>query len=323
MRRRKFLGILAGSALAWPARARAQTPGRTYRIGYLAGLPQSQRRAPPFVALLDELRLSGFTDSQNLAVLDYGMEGDLAAAASALVTASPDAIFAPGFAPAKAAQSATKTIPILTLSEDLIADGLVSSLAHPDGNTTGVSLLSPDLDGKRGDLLLEAVPGLRRMAVLADPKVDKADHLHALMDSAKARGLELSIFPVNTKEEIVPALDAAKSAGAGAINVLATQLFFFNRQTLLEHVRDLHLPAIYQWPDMAEEDGLIGYGPRITEQFRLLGRQLIKLLRGASPADIPVEQPSKFELVVNLRAAKEIGLEIPASFLLRADKLIE
>ena len=322
MRRREFLGILAGSA-AWPMAVRAQSPGRTYRVGYLTGLRQFERRLPTSVALLDELRLAGFIETQNLMVLDYGMDGDLAAAASALVKVSPDVIFAPGFVPAKAAQSATTTIPILTMSEDMIGDGLVSSLAHPEGNTTGLSLLSPDLDGKRGDLLLEAVPGLRHMAVLADPKVDNAAHLQALMDSAKARGIEISIFPANTRDEIVSALDAAKSAAAGAINVLATQLFFFNRRILLEHIRDLRLPAIYQWPDMAEEDGLLGYGPRMTEQFRLLARQLIKLLRGASPADIPVEQPSKFELVVNLRVAKQIGLEIPASFLLRADKLIE
>jgi putative ABC transport system substrate-binding protein len=184
-------------------------------------------------------------------------------------------------------------------------------------------LISPDLDGKRGDLLLEAVPGLRQMAVLADPKVDKPAHLQVLIDSAKARGLQLSIFPVNAMEEIVPALNAAKSAGAAAVNVLAGQMFFFYRSLVFERSRDLRLPAIYQWPDMAEEGGLLGYGPRMTEQFRLLGRQIVKLLRGASPGEIPVEQPSKFELVVNLKTAKDIGLEIPASFLLRADKLIE
>ncbi len=322
MRRREFLGMLAGSA-AWPIVGRAQSPGRTYRVAYLTALPQTQRRLPTFGALLDEMRLAGFIETQNLTVLDYGMDGDLAAAANALVKASPDVIFAPGFAPAKAAQSVTTTIPILTMSEDIVAEGLVSSLAHPDGNTTGLSLISPELDGKRGDLLLETVPGLRQIAVLADPNVDKPAHLQVLVNSARARGIELSVFPVNAKEEIVPALDAAKSAGAGAINVLATQLFFFNRRPMLERIRDLRLPAIYQWPDMAEEGGLIGYGPRMTEQFRLLARQLIKLLRGASPADIPVEQPSKFELVVNLRTAKEIGLEIPAGFLLRADKLIE
>jgi putative ABC transport system substrate-binding protein len=322
MRRREFLGVLGGVA-AWPATARAQTPGRVYRIAYLAGSP---RGLPPYLALLDELRLAGFVDGQNLNMLGDGFstpDSEAPAVAAALVKSSPDAIFAPGLGPARAAQMATRTIPILTLSEDLIADGLVSSLARPDGNTTGISLISPELDGKRGDLLLEAVPGLRHVAVLSDPSVDKPDHLQALASSAKARGIELSFFSANTPEEIASSLDAARSSGVGAINVLATQLFFVNRRLIIERAAKLHLPAVYQWPEMAEEGGLIGYGPRITRVFRLLGQQLVKILRGTNPADIPVEQPSRFELVVNLKAAKEIDIEVPANFVLRADKVIE
>jgi putative tryptophan/tyrosine transport system substrate-binding protein len=246
-----------------------------------------------------------------------------AAAAAAAVNASPDAIYTPGFAQAKAAQMATKTIPTLTMSQDLVAEGLVSSFARPGGNITGVSLISPDLDGKRGDLLLEALPGLHHVAALADPNVDKTSHLHDLMDSAKARGIELSIFSTKSVEEIVPALNAAKSSGAEAINVLGTVLFYANRRLVIERAKELRLPAIYELPEMAEQGGLIAYGPRIDELMRLLGRQLVKILRGTNPGDIPVEQPSRFELVVNLKAAKEIGIEIPASFALRADKLIE
>jgi putative ABC transport system substrate-binding protein len=321
MQRRDFLGVLGGAAV-WPLAARAQTPGRVYRIAYLTGSP---RGLPTSLALLDELRLAGFIEGQNLTVLDgFSVpDNEAAAAAVALVKASPDAIFAPGIGPAKGAQMATKTLPILTMSEDLIADGLVSSLARPDRNTTGISLISPDLDGKRGDLLLDAVPGLRHIDVLADPGANKPAHLQALMDSAKARGVTLSVFSANTPEEIMSALDAAKSSGAGAINVLATQLFFVNRRLVIDRARELRLPAVYQWPEMAEQGGLIGYGPRFFDLFRLLGRQLVKLLRGTSPVDIPIEQPSRFELVVNLKAAKEIGLEIPANFVLRADKLIE
>jgi putative tryptophan/tyrosine transport system substrate-binding protein len=280
----------------------------------------------PKNAVLNELRLAGFIEGQNLTMLDDGFnvpDNEVAAAATALVKAPADAILTFGPVRIRAVQSATKTIPILTLSEDLIADGVVSSLARPDRNTTGISLISPDLDGKRGDLLLDAVPGLRHVAVLADPNADKPEHLQALMDSAKARGVELSVFSAKTREEIAPALDAAKSSGAGAINVLATTLFFYNRGLVIERTRELHLPAIYQWPDLAEQGGLIGYGPRMTGVFRLLGGQLVKILRGTNPADIPIEQPSKFELVVNLQTAKEIGLEIPANFVLRADKLIE
>ena len=322
MQRRDFLGVLGGAAV-WPAAALGQAPGRVYRIGYMA---TTTRRPPTFAVLLDELRLAGFIEGQNLTVLEGGfgaIGNELAAATTALVDASPDAIFAPGFVTAKAAQTATKTIPILTISEDLIAEGLTSSLARPDRNTTGISLLSPDLDGKRGELLLEAIPDLRHVAVLADPNVDGPAHLQALTDSAKARDVALSVFSARIPEKIVPALAAARSSGAGAINVLATQLFFFNRQTVIARARELRLPAIYQWPEMAEQGGLIGYGPPVNDGLRLLGRQLAKMLRGTSPADIPIEQPSKFELVVNLKTAKEIGIEIPANFVLRADKVVE
>jgi putative ABC transport system substrate-binding protein len=320
MRRREFLGVIGGAA-AWPMAVRAQTPGRTYRIGYL--------RVPlggPTTSLVDELRRAGFIKGQNLNVLQYGLgvaDSDLATAAASLVEAAPDVIIALGFVQAKTAQSATKTIPILAMSEDMIADGLVPSIARPDGNTTGISLLSPDLDGKRGDLLLDAVPGLRHVAVLADPNVDKPPHLQALTESAKARGIELSVFSAGKPEEILPALDAAKSSGAVAINVLATELFFANRRLVIERTRELRLPAVYQFPDLAEQGGLIGYGPRLTEVVGQLGRQLVKILRGTRPSDIPIEQPSKFELVVNLKIAKEIGIEIPADFALRADKVIE
>jgi putative tryptophan/tyrosine transport system substrate-binding protein len=320
--RRAVLSLGGATLLAAPA-VWAQTPGRTYRIGYLSS---SSRQTPNLVPLLDELRLAGFIEGQNLTVLDGGfgvMDKEAPAAVAALIKASPDAICSLGFVLAKAAQMATKTIPIVAMSEDMVADGLVSSFARPDGNTTGISLISPDLDGKRGDLLLEALPGLRHVAVLADPNVDKLPHLQALMDSAKARGIQVSVFSASMPQEIAPALDAAKSSGAGAINVLATSLFYFNRRLVIERASELRLPAVYQWPEMAEEGGLIGYGPRLTGLFRLVGRQLVKILRGTSPRDIPIEQPSRFELVVNLQTAKEIGLEIPASFVLRADKLIE
>jgi putative tryptophan/tyrosine transport system substrate-binding protein len=322
MWRRQFLGVLGGAA-AWPLAAPAQTAGRIFRIGYLSG---SSRQTPNFFALLDELRLAGFIEGQNLTVLDDGFnvaDNEVAAAATALVKASPDAIFAAGLLRAKTLQTATKSIPLVVVSEDMVAELLVSSLARPGGNVTGISLISPDLDGKRGDLLLEAVPGLRHVAVLADPSVDTPSHLQDLTGSAKARGIELSVFSAGKPEEIVAAMNAAKSSGVGAINVLATSSFYFNSHLLIQRASELQLPAIYQWPEMAEQGGLIGYGPRFTDLFRQVGRQVVKILRGTNPSDIPVEQPSRFELVVNLKAAKEIGLEISANFVLRADKLIE
>jgi putative tryptophan/tyrosine transport system substrate-binding protein len=209
------------------------------------------------------------------------------------------------------------------LSEDLLAEGLTSSLARPDRNITGISLLSPELAGKRQDLMIEAVPGGRRMATLADANATTPQQLKTLRDAASARGIELAIFTIRTPEDIVPAMDEIKASGAAAINVLASPLLFANRRLIIERTRELRLPAVYAFPDLAEQGGLIGYGPRFTDLYHLLGRQLVKILRGTSPADIPIEQPSRFELVVNLKTAKEIGLEIPANFVLRADKLIE
>jgi len=255
MRRRDFMGMLGGAA-AWPIAGAAQTPGRVYRFGIFTPSSKSAGvREPGQLVILEEMRLAGFIEGQNLQVLDEGFgvpESELAAGAAALVKAAPDAIQAGHPKYAKAARAATQTIPIVTTTEDMVADGFSTSVAHPDGNVTGISLLSLKLDGKRGDLLAEAVPGLRQMAVLADPGTHKPEHIRDLTELAKARGLELSAFFAKTRDEIVPALDAAKAAGAGAINVLAGQLFYFNHELVIERVQELRLPAIYQWPEWAK-----------------------------------------------------------------------
>ena len=325
MKRRAFIGLVGERG--GMAACRAGTDARAHlsrRFLNLAALASGTRASSH---CLTNFRQVGLTEGQNLTVLGDDIsvaDNGAAAAATALVKSFPDAIVVFGLARAtKPCKWRQKTIPIVTMTEDMVADGLASSLAHPGGNITGISLISLDLDGKRGDLLLEAVPRLSHIAVLADPTVDTPSHLQVLKDSAKTRGVELSVFSAKTKEEIVPALDAAKSSGARAINVLATQLFFLNGRLVIERANELRLPAVYQWPEMAEQGGLFGYGPRITGQFRVLGRQLIKVLQGTSPGDVPIEQPSKFELVINLRSANQIGLDIPASFVLRADKVIE
>jgi putative tryptophan/tyrosine transport system substrate-binding protein len=326
MRRRDFIGMLGGAA-AWPIAAAAQTTGRVYRLGWLNPLPRPElNRLKSVLAIFDEMRLGGFVEGQNLEVLHEGLgakETELAAVAAALIKASPDVILAAGSVVGKAAQTATRTIPIVAISEDMVADGFSTSLARPDGNVTGVSLLSPTLDGKRGDLLRQALPGLRQMAVLADPGVDSAAHIAELNALAAARGLELSAFFAKTRDEIVPALDAAKASGAGAVNVLANPLFYYHHRLIIERLRDLDLPAVYQWPDWAEQGALIGYGPSLDLEGRILGRQLVKILRGTALSDIPIEQPTKFELAINLKTAKALGLEIPATLLAAADEVIE
>lgn len=323
MRRREFLGVL-GNAAAWPLTVRAQEPGRIYKIG---GLHQSPRNAAHHVAFFAVLEQLGFVEGRNL-VADrrgYGMSAEeFATLAKQHVQDRVDVLLCGGDAAGRAAQEATSTIPIVVLADDMIRSGLVSSLRKPGGNVTGVSIFAAELNGKRLELLMEAVPSARRIAVLSDPESTPAGQLQALQDAARSRSVELSIHQAGKREEIAPALDAAKASGATALNVFASALFFNNRQIIFRQVAAFQMPAIYQWPEMAEVDGLLAYGPRIVQIYRdIIARQVVAVLRGAKPAEMPVEQPTRFDLVINVKAAGTIGLELPAGFVLRADRLIE
>ncbi len=327
MRRREFLSVLGGAAAAWPVAAGAQQSSHTYRIGFL--IPSPRDRAP-VAALFDELRLNGFIENQNLEVLPGGFDAQdeqLTELAAALVKAAPDVIVAGPELSLRAVQNATRTIPLIGMSEDLVFEGLVASLARPGGNITGISLLSPELDGKRQDILIEAVPGARRIAAMFDAKVTPPYHLQVLQHAARTRGIDLAIFGVSEPVGIASAIDAAKASGAEALNFLATPLFSVpgsrNNQIVMERIAATRLPSIFQWPETAEVGAVLGYGPRFTDIYRQRARIVVKILRGAKPTDVPVEQPTRFELVVNLRAAKAIGHEVPAGFVLRADKVIE
>ena len=283
--------------------------------------------APHYVALFDELRRLGFTEGQNLVIdaAGYGLSPEqMEVHAADLVKAGVDVILAGGVAGVRPAQRVTASIPILAITDDMLSEGLVRSLAKPGGNTTGVTILASELDGKRQEILIEAVPGARRIAALADSNVSTPPRLRALEDAARARGVDLSIHSVARREEIGSAIDAAKAAGVEGLNVLSSPLLFNSRAFIFDRAAALRLPAVYQWPEMAEEGGLIGYGPLIVSSFRdTMSRQLAKLLRGAQPADLPVEQPTRFELVINLKTAKAIGHDVPAALVLRADKVIE
>ena len=219
MRRREFIGLLGGVAAAWPLAARAQEPGRAYRVG---GLSVNPREAPIIVAMFDELRKLGFVEGQNLTIdwRIYEPHGDLAAQFEVIVKGHPDVIYAGGPASIRAAQKTTTTIPILGLTDDMVGSGLVNSLAHPGGNTTGVSMLAGDLDGKRQEILIELVPGLHRMGALTDSNTTGSPQLQALENAARARGVELSIHRITKPDEITAAIDAAKVSGAEALNVL-------------------------------------------------------------------------------------------------------
>jgi putative ABC transport system substrate-binding protein len=324
MRRRDFIKLAGGAAATWPLIARGQEPERIYRLGALLASP---RDAPQYVTLFEELRRLGFIEGRNLVIeaAGFGLPPErMEVHAADLMSGPVDVILATRDAAVRAAQRATTSVPILAVTDDMVGGGFVHSLSKPGGNITGVTILSSELDGKRQEILIEAVPGLRRIATLVDRNTTTPSQLRTLEDGAQARDVELLICQVAWREEIGAAIDAAKVAGAGALNVLASPLLFNSREFIFHRVAAMRLPAVYQFPEMAEQGGLIAYGPLIVQLFRdIVARQLARLLRGTKPADLPVEQPTKFELVVNLKTAKAIGIELHTPFLLRADEVIE
>jgi putative ABC transport system substrate-binding protein len=329
MRRRAFITLVAAAMIPQSFAARTQEVGRTYRLGMLWPFPRNSGGATDNItlALVDELRRRGFIEGQNLTIeyRAWAPHVDLISEyAAELVKARVDVIAAGGDAAIHAAQQMTKTIPIVASTDDMLGRRLVTSMARPDGNTTGVSILATELDGKRQEILTEALPGLRRMATLADSNGTQLAQLGALQEAARARNIELSIHRIARGEEIAIAIDMAKASGATALNVLASPMLDTNRRIIMDRVAALRLPAIYQWPETAEEGGFAAYGPRFTQLVReLLARQLVQLFRGAKVADIPVEQPTKFELVINLKTANALGLTVPPTLLARADEVIE
>jgi len=253
-----------GGSLHWRRKL-----GRTFLIGQLSPFP---RHAAFNIAFYEDLRRSGFIEGKNLTIhyRDYGLHGDLISQyATDLVNARVDVIVTGGEPGIGALQKATKTIPIVALGGDLLGSGFVKSLSRPDGNTTGVSILAFEADGKRQDILIEAVPGLRLMAVLTDGNDTSAAKLDVLQKAARARDVGLLIHRVANSEEIAAAIDSAQASGAKALNILASPLFYFYRQLIMDRVAALHLPTIYEFAETAEEGGFAAYGPTpCSAQFR-------------------------------------------------------
>jgi putative ABC transport system substrate-binding protein len=305
MNRRQFAGGLVAAVALSPA-VQAQPTERVYKVGFL--LPSER---DDYDAFLDELRLSGFIEDKNLTLLpgSFNVRRDeVVQRAAMLVNGAADAIVSGPDVYAQTLLKATTSIPIIAMTEDMVSQGLATSLARPGRNITGINLLSPELDGRRQDILIEAVPGAKRMALLADANATSQAHLGRLQKEGQSRGMELTVFSVTKPEEIKSAIEAAKASGAAAVNFLATPLFSVgsNARRIIEHLTELRLPSIFQWPETAQRGALMGYGPSRVALHRQRAQTVAKVLRGANPADMPIEQPAKFELVVNLRTAKAI-----------------
>ena len=241
--------------------------------------------------------------------------------ANELVRARPDVVFALATPAAHAVKRATRSIPIVAMADDLVTSGLVGSMAHPEGNVTGVSIFAFQLDVKRLELLHEAMPNAKRIGILADP--DQIRRPDALDRAARDFGIEIVQFTATSNEEIIDAIDAMKAKSIDAVNVLASARLSSIHSLILDRLTSQRLPSIYQWPHGAEAGWLIAYGPRLDGINRQCGRQVTKLLRGAKVADVPVEQPTEFVLAINLKTAKALGVIIPPTLLIRADQVID
>jgi putative tryptophan/tyrosine transport system substrate-binding protein len=322
LRRREFITLLGGAAAAWPLAAGAQQ-GRMPLVGVLRPNPKDiiETFAEPFRRYMKAI---GWEEGRNIRFLFVWAEGrsDRAPAlAGDLVAQNVDLIIPFGDPAIRAAQHATQAIPIVGMTDDMVGSGLVATMARPGGNTTGVSILASELDVKRLEILHEFVPQARRIAVLADPTTISTRA--QLASGARYLGLELVQFEAQSPDEIGRALDAITTAKVEAVNVLASPILNAARRLIIDRMYDAHLPAIYQWPETSEDGGLIGYGPRNLLCYRHVVSLVDKVLRGAKPADLPIEQPSKYELAVNLKTAGAIGMTISPTLLLRADEVIE
>jgi putative tryptophan/tyrosine transport system substrate-binding protein len=267
----------------------------------------------------------GYTEGRNIA-FDFryadGKVERLPTLAAELVARRPAVIATFGDATALAVKAATTTIPVVSMSEDLVRAKLVTNMRQPGGNITGVSIMGTELDAKRLEILAEVLPARGTVLLLADPTTHRESR-PALDATAAALGLTLREAIVGTPEQIERSLREAKDAGAVGVNVLSSALLFALRKQIIKLAAELGLPAIYQWPETADEGGLMAYGPSLRGAFRQVTALVDKILKGAKPGDIPVEQPTRFSLVINLKTASMLGLTVPPLTLLRADRAIE
>jgi putative ABC transport system substrate-binding protein len=330
LKRRSFITLLGGAAATWPMAARAQQLASTVRhIGFL--LPGGARTTAvrgQLEAFRQGLKEYGWVEGQNI-IVEYrfaeGKEDALPAIAAELARLRLDVIVAESTPAIQAAKTVTQTVPIvMATSSDPVGTGLVANLNRPGGNITGLSLQAPELSGKRLQLLTEIVPGLARVAVLSNPlNPNTAPIVEQTKAAAQSLGVEVHVAEVQAPDKFGSAFATITSAHAGALIVLPDPLLYGQHPRVVTFTAASHLPTLFPEKEVADAGGLIAYGPSIPASFRRAAAYVDKILRGAKPGDLPVEQPTTFELVVNLQTARAIGVTIPTSILLRADEVIE
>jgi ABC-type uncharacterized transport system substrate-binding protein len=323
MKRREFITLLGGAA-ALPVAARAQQTAKMVRLGYLA-----PARLPNLIeALLAGFRDLGYIEGQNLAIeyrFAFGQAKSYDELAQELISLDPAAIVLTGTPAALALKRQTRTIPIILAPiADPIALGLARSLARPGGNVTGVTLYGTELAHKRMEIFKEAAAGIRRVAVL----VNVENPLHSFLWNeihpiAPLLGLEFRLFPVSDFDQLPSVFSSAVRNGFDALTLFSDAQFFSARRQIAKLAAMHRMPAIYESRDFVDDGGLISYGPNVPDLSRRAAAFVVKILNGATPAELPIEQPTKFELAINLKTAKALGLEVPPTLLARADEVIE
>ena len=322
MNRRSIITLLGGAAAAWPLAARAQQNAtKLPKVGVL----EPYSATDPGYRVAQAFHDVGIEEGRDILVEWRYAEGHIEripALAADLAARKPDAMVAIGDVAIRALRAETSTIPIVAGTDDLVGEGHAASLAHPGGNVTGISILASELNAKRLEVLKEAVPLVSRVAVLWDPATGKF-HLPTLRNVALTLSVNLQVHEVTGNETLNKALDAAEAWGADALNVLASPTLHALRRPIIEQAAARRLPAIYQWSESVREGGLMSYGPFRTDVYQGMALQLARVLKGDTPAETPVQQPTRFELAINLKTAQPLGLAIPALLLARADEVIE
>jgi putative ABC transport system substrate-binding protein len=324
MRRREFITLLCGAATTWPLAARAQRPDRTVRIGFLTPQSPNPRWIEAFRA---GMREHGYLEGRNLVIALRSADGNKERYTSLigeLLAFKPDVLMTWSTPTSIALKKATDTIPIVSISGDPVGLGLAASLAHPQGNLTGFAILSPDVEAKQLQILKDTIPGLVRVAVLTNStNAVNPPIVKSIRRAAASIGIAIQELEVQDAGELAKAFDAAAAERSGAVLILRDDLFDLQRRQIAALASKAMIPTLGGWSEYAHAGCLIAYGVNFSDLFRRAGTYIDKILTGTAPSDLPISQPEKFELVVNLKTANALGLAIPASLLALADELIE
>ncbi len=325
--RREFISLLGGAAAAWPVAARGQQARKVHRIGFMGNSTAAleSNLVDPFRERLREL---GYEEGRNIAIEYRWAEGEyerFPALLSQLLALNVDVIVSAGTPAALAVKKGTNSVPFVMVAVgDPVGSGIVASLARPGGNGTGLSSIAPDLEGKRLELLRELVPNLSRVTVLFNSlNAFQATSVLQARDAAEALGIELQPVDVRTSEELDDAFVAIPKGRPGALLILADRVFLHNRDRIIAFAFRQHLPSVTAYREVVETGGLISYGPSYEDMHRRAAEYVDKILKGTKPGDLPVQQPIKFILTINLKTAKALGLDVPPTLLARADEVIE